>query len=166
MATETIQQTETEQQYRAEILRERLREGEEAKRKAAKRAARAEGSSPRINPVEGFPMLGFAIIVDGLQFIVGVAAVVPIVGWLLGAAAFVLGWIISIIVGLIFFLILTLKGISMREARGMRILGLLGGSVLLESIVSLLPTWTLFVISVLFMEYVGNRMLHQAHLQK
>ena len=99
-----------------------------------------------INPIESGFMVGFALFVDGIQWVLSILII-----------GFAVNWIISGVAWVAFFLWLKLKGASMADARGTRIM-LASISVFGVEILPLnwLPAWTAFALGLLIMEY-GRR---------
>lgn len=148
--------TTTEQEYQTELNRQRRpekemqahqRKYEEKIRGAAKISA--ERTAGKINPIEGSFMVGFALIVDGAQLLLDFFII-----------GFAINWIISAVIWIVFLFWLNLKGVSMMDARGARMLFTSMGALGLEilPVTNWLPVWTAFAIGLLVMEY-GKKFL-------
>lgn len=161
------QNTASAEQYRAELLRQRARDERMRKQQEKLKAQRAQGAATpnrtatgervRIPMAEIALMLGVAIIVDAIQFVAGLAAFIPLIGWLLGPVGFVVGWTVGIFMVLIVALWLFMKGVSFTKQGGRGILAWLGTSFLVEFIAGFIPTWTGFMIGLLIREQAQNK---------
>lgn len=143
-----------EQVYQAELLRER------ARARAAEAAAEAEAEEEaalantdmatrrqsRINPVTGAFWIGFSFIIDLIQFAATASIAIPIIGWVTGPLAYVLGWIVSIFMVLIYIFWFLWIGISISSKDGVVLYGALFAAALGESVLGFLPVWTGFAI--------------------
>ena len=160
---ETIAQQDTAsgEQYRAELLRQRARD-HAMRKQQEKRGSRSQtdtstASRAHIPVAEIALMTGVAIVVDALQFVVGLGAIIPIIGWVLGPIGFVIGWILSIAMSLIVFLWLMMKGVSFSKQGGKAVMGWFGVSFLVEFIAGFVPTWTGFMIGLLIREQAQKK---------
>lgn len=161
------QDTAPTEQYRAELLRqrardERIRKQQEKQKSGSQTGAGGSsrtsmGQGVRIPVAEIALMLGVAIIVDALQFVLGLGVTIPIIGWVLGPIGFVIGWTLGIFMALIVFLWLMMKGVSFSKQGGKGILVWFGVSFLVEFIAGFVPTWTGFMLGLLIREQAKKK---------
>lgn len=146
-----------EQVYQAELLRER------ARARATEAAAEAEALEaelsnpsvsatrrPHINPIAGAFWAEFCLIVDFIQFVATASIAIPFIGWVTGPLTYVLGWIVSIFMVLLYAFWFLWIGVSISSKEGILLYGSLFAAALGESVIGFLPIWTGFAIWVTF----------------
>lgn len=146
-----------EQAYQAELLRERARARAEAAA-AETEALDADLSNPSVsaagrphaNPIAGAFWAGFCLIIDFIQFIANASIAVPIIGWVTGPLAYVLGWVVSIFMVFLYAFWFLWIGVSISSKEGVLLYGSLFAAALGESVVGFLPVWAGFAIWVTF----------------
>lgn len=164
----------TEQQYQAELLRQRQREqrmhAEEMEREmvlteaAELSQARAVGlqQAPKrefpISAIEVGLWLFPAIALDVFEFFGQVVAPIPVVGWAIAGASSVVGAIMSGIMFLVVGLWLVIKRVTPFNPTGMRVFMILGGTAFGNAIVNFLPAWSAFFLWLFFMAHKREAM--------
>ena len=161
--------TLTEQQYQAELLRQRQQEqrasadgqmndagNTEQKESSKKKGAKAK-KPPRqpfpISPVEVGLWLFPAVTIDMFEFFGQTLAAIPIVGIPLAGASSVVGAVMSGIIFLVVGLWLIMEQITPTSPTGMRVFLVLGGTAFGNAVINWLPAWSGFFLWLFFKAY-------------
>ena len=91
---------------------------------------------PRISPMMAIFMVIIALLIDGTQFLLGLLVI-----------GLVLNWIVSFFAWLTYYIWLKILGISMSDAKGMKIMLSLG---------NMFPAWAAFAILTIMFEYAAQ----------
>jgi hypothetical protein len=152
---------QVEQQYQAELLRQRVREQQIAQELAEEDtslastmgSARKKGFS--VNTLEaGLGML-FGSIIDLLEFLIALIAPIPFVGWAIAGAGMVVSAIISVILGVLVGLwLFAVKRINPISGEG-AIYGVLFGTVFANSVFNWLPAWFAFFLYLFIIAHIN-----------
>src|SRR3989344_6915202 len=159
----------TEQQYSAELLRQRQRE----QRANAETEELSQAGAPgqKKQPHNEFPVstieIGLwlfpAIVLDTFEFFGQAVAAIPVVGWGLAGASSVLGAIMSGILFLAVGLWLFMKRVTPFSSIGLRIFLVLGGTAFGNAIVNWLPAWSGFFLWLFFMAHAREALFLGKH---
>ncbi|KKT41832.1 MAG: hypothetical protein UW30_C0004G0031 [Candidatus Giovannonibacteria bacterium GW2011_GWA2_44_13b] len=92
-------------------------------------------------------MVIIALLIDGTQFLLGLLVI-----------GLVLNWIVSFFAWLTYYIWLKILGISMSDAKGMKIMLSLGTAMGIELIplVNMFPAWAAFAILTIMFEYAAQ----------
>ncbi|TSC73466.1 MAG: hypothetical protein G01um101470_72 [Parcubacteria group bacterium Gr01-1014_70] len=161
--------TTQEQQYQAELLRQRQREYqmniEEEQRETepedAEEFSEAQMGSKQSPPRKGLPISALevglwllpAMTIDTFEFFGQTLAAIPVLGLPLAGASSVVGAIMSGIMLVIVSLWLFIKGVTPFTPSGMRTFLVLGGTAFGNAIVNWLPAWSGFFLWLFFMAH-------------
>lgn len=159
----------TEQQYQAELLRERQREyqmnTEEVEREMelveAEELSQASASGKAKASRNIFPLSAIAVglwlfpaaALDTFEFFGQVVAAIPFIGLPLAGASSIVGAIFSGIMVLTVGFWLLMKGVSPFSPTGIRIFLVLGATAFGNAIVNWLPAWSGFFLWLFFMAH-------------
>lgn len=157
--------TTSEQQYQAELLRQRQRE-----RMHTEEAEKEEGTDESPQPLadglkkpprKEFPVRAIevglwllpAMMIDTFEFFGQAVAAIPIVGLPLAGASSIIGAVMSGIMVLLVALWLFLKRVSPFTPTGLRVFSVLGGTAFGNGLVNWLPAWSGFFLWLFFMAH-------------
>ena len=161
--------TQTEQQYSAELLRQRQREQrmlmEQAEREMelteAEELSQARGTGQKTPPKKDFPISAVAVgiwlfpamAIDTFEFFGQALAAIPVVGIALAGASSIVGAVMSGIMFLAVGLWLFMKRVTPFNPTGLRVFLVLGGTAFGNAIVNWLPAWSGFFLWLFFMAH-------------
>lgn len=171
----------SEQQYEAELLRQRHREQQMRKAELqhemelieAENRAEAYGAGlSKADHRRQFPIstieIGLWILaasfLDFFEWFGQVLAAIPVIGWALAGASSIMGMIFSGIMFLVVGLWLFWKGIVPINPTGIKIFLALGGTAFGNALINWLPIWIGFFIYLFFIAY--KKTLPSLHMNK
>jgi len=138
--------TQTEDRDSSQIGYERLSQKEYSNGTPRNRKVTAGKPDSKISYTAAFCLVGVAIIIDLMQFLIGI---IPIVGQIIGV-------LITFIATFSFWLWFKLLGVSFDRKQSLRFLG--GSIIEFIPILGMLPAWTLVVILMLSKEKLGKNL--------
>ncbi|OGZ45104.1 MAG: hypothetical protein A3J54_04480 [Candidatus Ryanbacteria bacterium RIFCSPHIGHO2_02_FULL_45_13b] len=161
--------TATEQQYSAELLRQRQQEQrartedhtsdtDDTKQKESVPKPGAKAKKPvqkrfPLSPIEVGLWLFPAVAIDTFEFFGQAVAAIPVVGWALAGASSVVGAVMSGIMFLVVGLWLVMKKVTPLTPIGLRVFLVLGGTAFGNAVINWLPAWSGFFLWLFFKAY-------------
>lgn len=159
--------TQTEQQYQAQLLRERQEEQrantetqntDETETKKSSQTRKAKTQTPSqnrfpISPIEVGLWLFPGITIDMFEFFGQAVAAIPVVGLPLAGASSVVGAVMSGIMFLLVGLWLIMKKVTPLGPVGLRVFLVLGGTAFGNAVINWLPAWSGFFLWLFFMAH-------------